>query len=146
VWHHGLVNGNGNFWPPTESTPPQPIIKKCHRWLYRRPLQIRQIWCTSVHGVLPGEWVKYYQIYLCHFLGTHLQVRPVGGYSRVMAQTTRTCARMCLVGFVDMALHLGGQIPLQKILGAWIGVFKPNSRNRKTCCHCSDWVWCVRAK
>jgi len=32
-------------------------------------------------------------------LGTHLQVRPVGRFSRLMAQTTRTHARMCLWGF-----------------------------------------------
>jgi len=30
------------------------------------------------------------------FLGTHLQVRPVDGFSRMMAQTTRTRIRMCL--------------------------------------------------
>ena len=33
-----------------------------------------------------------------------------------------------------IAPHLGGQKPFQKPkFGAWIGVFKPNSRNRKTC-------------
>jgi len=29
----------------------------CHRWSRRWPLQLCQIWCTSVHGGLLGEWV-----------------------------------------------------------------------------------------
>jgi len=45
------------------------------------------------------------------FSGTHVQVRRVEGFSRLMAQTTRTRARMCLLGFVDITPHLGGQIP-----------------------------------
>ena len=68
-----------------------------------------------------------------HFLGmgTQLRVRPVDRFSRMMAQTTRTHARMYPLGFIHMAPHLGGQLP--KInLGCNIGVFKPNSRNRKT--------------
>ena len=32
------------------------------------------------------------------FLGTHLQVRPVDGFSHLMAQTTGTRARVCLFG------------------------------------------------
>jgi len=46
----------------------------------------------------------------------HLQVRPVDGFSRIMAQTTQTRERMCLLGFVHMAPHLGGQTP-KNILG-----------------------------
>ena len=46
------------------------------------------------------------------FWGTHLQVRPVDWFSRIMAQTTRTRARMCLFGdFFHIAHHLGGQNP-----------------------------------
>ena len=40
-------------------------------------------------------------IYSHPFSGTHLQVtevRPVDGFSRLMAQTTWTSARMCLLG------------------------------------------------
>jgi len=38
-------------------------------WLSQRPLQLRQIRCTSVHGGLLSEWVKYNQnyFYLCPF-------------------------------------------------------------------------------
>jgi len=32
------------------------------------------------------------------FSETHLQVRPLGGFLRVMAQTTQSRARMCLLG------------------------------------------------
>jgi len=32
-------------------------------------------------------------------------------------------------GFVDIAPHFGGEIPQKTILGARIGVFKPNGQN-----------------
>ena len=41
--------------------------------------------------------IKRFLIYT-FFSSTHLQVRPVDGFSRQMAQTTRTHARMCLSG------------------------------------------------
>jgi len=44
-----------------------------------------------------GIWVKYNQNYF-YLYGTHLRVRPVDGFSRMMVQTTRTRARMCLFG------------------------------------------------
>ena len=57
--------------------------------------------------------VKYNRnFYLYSFLGTHLlqyMVTPVNGFSRMIAQTTGTCTRMCFLGFVHMAPHLGGQ-------------------------------------
>ena len=34
------------------------------------------------------------------FLGTHLQVRPVDGFSRMMAQTTQIRAKIALLGFL----------------------------------------------
>ena len=51
--------------------------------------------------ILLGQWVKYNlnYLHLYPFLGTHLQVRRVDGFSRMMAQTTRTRAGMCLFGF-----------------------------------------------
>ena len=55
--------------------------------------------------------------YSCPFWGTHLQVRPVDGFSRGMAQTKRTRAMMCL--FKNLLQWL-------PIYGSWIGVFKPN--------------------
>jgi len=61
-------------------------------------------------GGLLGKLVKYNEFYLFipFFTGTHLQVRPVVGFSRLMAQTTRTRARMCLLGVSLILLHIFG--------------------------------------
>ena len=49
-------------------------------------------------------------LFICSL--THLQVRPVDGFSRLMAQTTRTLARMCLLGvLLILLLIFGGEIP-----------------------------------
>jgi len=66
------------------------------------------------------------------FWGIHLQVRPVDGFARIMAQTTRTRARMCLLWIFSHGSPFRGQPPKNN-LGAWIGVFKPKSWNRKIC-------------
>ena len=58
--------------------------------------------------------------YLYLFLGTHLQVRPVDGFSHLMAQTTGTRARVCLFG-VSLILLLILEVkspPKKTILGA----------------------------
>jgi len=52
-------------------------------------------------------------------------------WDTLMAQTTRTRARMCLLGFVCTVIYLGVNHPPKKNYKAWMGVFKPNSRNRK---------------
>ena len=63
-------------------------------------------------------------IYLYPFLGTHLQVRPVVGFWRLMAQTTQTQARMCLLGFRPYYSLFRGQVALKTpILGTWIGIY-----------------------
>ena len=67
-----------------------------------------------------GRWVKYDQnyLYLCPFLGTHLQVRPVDGFSRIVAQTTRTRAKMCLLGIFFTSLpFMGSQTPKPQFWG-----------------------------
>ena len=46
-----------------------------------------------------GEiYAKIFVAIYLFFSETHLQVRPFGGFLRVMAQTTRSHARMCLLG------------------------------------------------
>jgi len=88
-----------------------------------------------VHGGLLGTWVKYIQnyFYLCP-LRTHLQVRPVDTFSRMMAQTTRTRARMCLFGIGSHgSLFRGSKTPRTHKFWGWIGLFKPKLQNRKTC-------------
>jgi len=37
---------------------------------------------------------------------THLQVRPFGGILRAMAQTTRSRARMCLLGIKKFEINI----------------------------------------
>ena len=90
--------GKGNFRPPTESTPLNRWPKNLLQVITSRPLRLCQIRCTYVHG---GFWAHGWNITKLIFIyapfwGTYLQVRHVDGFSRIMAQTTRTRARMCL--------------------------------------------------
>ena len=75
-----------------------------------------------------GE-IKQKSFYLYLFSGTHLQVRPDNRFSRLMAQTMRTRARVCLLG-VSLTLFpiLGVKSPENP--NFWgVGVFKPNGQN-----------------
>jgi len=127
--------GDGNFRPPQNKHPLTDHQKNWYRWLRRRPLRLRQIWCKSVDEGLLGKWVKYNEIlfiylFITFFSSTHLQVRPVDGFSRLMAQTTRICERMCLLGdLLTLLPILGVKYPQNPNFGAWIGVFKPNGQN-----------------
>jgi len=98
----GFVNGRWQFsTPPQNKYPLTDHQKNWYRWLRRRPLRLRQIWCKSVDWGLLGKSVKYNEFFFIYtlFSWTHLQVRPVDGFSRLMTQTTRNRARMCLLGF-----------------------------------------------
>jgi len=67
-----------------------------HMWLRQRRLQLCHNWYTFVNV---GFWASGWNItifYLYLFWGTHLQVGTVDRFSRMMAQATRTHARMCL--------------------------------------------------
>ena len=102
-----LSVGNDSFRPPTESTPQ----KICHWWLRRRPLQLCQIWWTEGFCATGWNITNFYLFIYTHFSGTHLEVRPVDGFSRLVAWTTQTRARMCLFGFIYVAPNLWGQMP-----------------------------------
>ena len=114
--------------------PVTPWLKPCKLSQAARPLRLRQIRCISVQGGLLGTWVKYKQnyFYLCPFwertyrLDTATDIHAWWLKRRGLAQG---CA---FLGIFHIAPHLGGQKP-QKHFGAWIGVFKPNTWNRKTC-------------
>jgi len=60
----------------------------------------------------PSRWalthiLVYLFIYAPFVLGSHLQVTPVNGFSRMMAETTRTRARMCfLVSLIKITDYL----------------------------------------
>jgi len=108
----GFVNGKWQFSTPQYRHHSTDHQKICHRWLPRRPLRLYQIRCIHVHGGFLRAWVKYNQncFYLCSLLGTHLHVRHVDGFSRMMTQTTRSRARMCLLWDLFTWLPiLGGQ-------------------------------------
>jgi len=131
-----LSMGKCSFRPPTESTPLTDHQKLCHMWLCRRPLRLRQIRCISVHGRFWAYGWNITKIIFIYspFWGTHLQVRHADGFSRVMAQTTRTCARMCLFwNSSHCSPFRRSKNPKTPNFKAWIGVFKQNSWNRKTC-------------
>ena len=128
--------GNGYFRPPQNRHPSTDHQKICHRWLCRRPLRLCQIRCISVYGGLLGIWVKYNHNYfsLCPFFGNS----PTGQTHRWIfthdgSKDADSRKDVPFGGFFHIAPHLGGQKPPKPLnFGAWIGVFKPNSRNRKT--------------
>jgi len=65
--------------------------KNCHRWLRRRRLQLYHISCTSVHGELLSEWVKYNQNLVIHSL---IGSRPSDHYFRSVCWFV--CLSVCL--------------------------------------------------
>jgi len=100
------VNGNwfclqadGNFRPPPQN--PHPLTdhqKIWYRWLF--PYGCAKFGANPPIEAL-GKWVKYNKLkkmFFIPFLGTHWQTKPISGLSRLMAQTTQTCTRVCLLG------------------------------------------------
>jgi len=111
--------GNGELRPPTRLTPfdRSPII--CNIWLGRPDEPLCQICCKSAVGGLLWNWVKYHVFYLYPFGGTHPQVRPVDGFSHLMAHSTDSR----VLGFRWYRSHLAGQVTQNPILEARIGIF-----------------------
>ena len=111
-----LGNGRWQFSTPTESTPLNRSPKICYKWLRQLPLRLCQIWYKSVRG---GFWAngwnitKFLFIYL-YFIFGNSQVTPVDGFSRLILQTMRTCAKMCR-GLFDFAAHFGVKSPPKKL-------------------------------
>jgi len=70
-----------------------------NRWLRRRNDPRAKFRANpSIRGFSANGW-NITKIFLSHillFLLTDLKVRPVGWFSRTMAQTTRSHARVCL--------------------------------------------------
>ena len=71
------------------------------RVAYSGPLRANAVLC-SFNTIQPSS-------YLCPFWGSHLQFRPVDAFSRMIAKTTRTRARMCLFGFCSYGSPFRGQ-------------------------------------
>jgi len=54
-----------------------------------------------------GEiYAKFFLAIYLFFSETHLQVRPFGGFLSAMAQTTRSRARMCLLGVKKFEINI----------------------------------------
>jgi len=53
-----------------------------------------------------GEIYAKFFLAIYFFSQTHLQVRPFGGFLRAMAQTTRSGARMCLLGVKKFEINI----------------------------------------
>jgi len=64
-------------------------------------------------------------------ISSRTQVTPVDRFWRSIRHMTSFRPRMCLLG-VSLIL-LPTYVVLQKNLGAWISIFMPNPRNRRTC-------------
>ena len=138
----GLVNGRWQFsnphWIHTKNL--------VHFWLRRRSLQLCQIWCKSVlGGFWANEWniTKFFYNLFIPFSGTHLQDRPVGGFSCSMAPTTWTHARMYFFGGVHWycSTFLGWNTPKTPILWAWMDVVTTGSKcsHRKRIPRGTEW-------
>jgi len=107
---NGLVNEKGQFSTPYRIDTPQPITKKLSHVIVGNPYSRAKF---GAHPFTGSFWVNGRNItkiliylFICLFiylfiplLETHRQVRPVGMFSRMAAQTTRTRVRMCLFGF-----------------------------------------------
>ena len=94
--------GNRQISSPitTTSIPLNRSTKNRHNWLHPRGDLLYQIWQKSNHWGLVGKWVKYNKNYFYLFIYTFfslisLQVRPVDGFLRAIAQRreiTQGCA------------------------------------------------------
>ena len=132
--------GDGNFWPPTESTPLNRSPKNLSQVITSATptaVQLCQIWCTSALG---GFWAngwnitKIIFIYALFVLGSQLQYTDASMNCRAWWLERHRLAQGCaFLGFRWYCSPFRVKSPKTPILGAWIGVFKPNSRNRKTC-------------
>jgi len=125
------------FNPPHRIDTPQPITK-----IFVTGDYVGDPYGWAELGVYPstgGFWAYGWnitKIIFIYALFWQLTNRsdPSTEFSRMMAQTTRTRARMCLFGdFLTLLPISGVKNPKTPNFGARIGVFKPNSRNRKTC-------------
>ena len=129
----GFVNGRWQLSTPTDSTPLDRSPKNLVQMITSAaPTAVPNLVQTREGGsVQMGELERNVFIYLfILFSGTHLRVRPVDGFSRLIAQTTRTRARMCLLG-VSLSLLpiLGVKSPENTNFWGVNRPFKANGQN-----------------
>ena len=110
--------GDGNFRPPQNPHPLTDRQKLVQVIAAMAPtavpnlVQIRP-WRAS------GQMAEIKRFFIYTFSsGTHLQVRPVYGFSHLMAQTTHICARVYLLrASLILLLTLGVKSPKPQFLG-----------------------------
>ena len=128
-----LSMGDGNFRPPQNAH-----TLTDHQKIGTGDYVCGHYGCAEFGANPPmgGFWANGWNItknvFIYNFFsGTHLQVRPVDVFSRWMAQTTRTRARVCLLG-VSLTWYcspiLGVKSSKTPIL-VREGVFNPNGQN-----------------
>jgi len=110
----GFVSGRGQFLTPTESTPLDRSPKNLLLMIKSATLRLCKIWCKSVHGGLLGEWVKYSDFFhlFIHFFRelTYSQTRR-RIFTLDGSNDGDSRRDVPFGGFVDIALHCGGEIP-----------------------------------
>jgi len=98
----GFVNGRWQFSTPHRISTPWPITKKFGTGDYvGGPYGCAKFGADpSMGGFWANRWniTKIFYLFIPLFSWTHLQVIRDDGFSRLMAQTTQTRARMCLLG------------------------------------------------
>ena len=124
----GFVNGKGQFSTPYRIDTPQPITK-----IFVTGDYIGDPYGYAKLGAYPstgGFWAHGWNItkifLVMPLLGTH-----VARFSRMIAHTTQGCN--FFGNFSHCSPFRGSKTPQKNNFRAWIGVFKPNSPNRKTC-------------
>jgi len=133
--------------PPTESTPLNRSPNICYRWLRQLCqilLQIRPLWnyhsTIYIKSLVPdlkdfgaNGWNKtnFLNKFIYNFFREIAYRSDPSTDFHAWWLKQRGLAQWCAFwGFVDIAPHFGGEIPPKKsILGAWMGVFKPNGQN-----------------
>ena len=79
-------------------------------------------------GQISEIWLNFFYSFIPIF--HELTYRSDLGFSRLMAETTQTRARMCLLGVsLILLLILGVKYLQNPNFGAWIDVFNPNKQN-----------------
>ena len=130
----GFVNGRWQFSTPHRIHTPWPITKKIVANDY-----VGDSYGCAKFGANPstgGFWTngwnvtKILFIYLFIYTFFHELTYRLGRLTDFHAWWLKRRARMCLLG-VSLTLLpiLGVKYPKTPILGAWIGVFKPNGQN-----------------
>ena len=126
----GFVNGKGNVRPPYRIDTPQLITKKFVTGNY-----VGDPYCCAKLGAYPctgGFWThgwnitKIIFIYTLFWELTYIRRRIFTHDGSSDADSSKD---VLFGNFFHIAPHLWVK---NKKIGAWIGVFKPNSQNRKT--------------